>query len=199
MAMAVASMSAVRSIQVFMSISYRGCVTTSMSDGSPRFTTSSERRIAGPSSFGLVIGPCEWTPIPCADPCEVDIRIVDGRPDGRTRDAALVPIRHPLDVHDLLMVRAVVVHQGEQRDLVMRGRPPDTRRVEEVAVALNVHRDSALLLVGERTAHGGWRARSRRPRPRSRRCGDRTGRSPTDGTPSRCCCRSRTRGPSPRS
>jgi hypothetical protein len=37
--------------------SQRGCVTTSTSAGSPRFTTSTARRIAGPRSFGSVIGP----------------------------------------------------------------------------------------------------------------------------------------------
>src|SRR5262245_61605005 len=37
---------------------YLGCVTTSMSDGSPRLTTSIARFSAGPRSFGFVIGPC---------------------------------------------------------------------------------------------------------------------------------------------
>ena len=46
-------------------ISYRGWVTTSISDGSPRLTTSIARLIAGPRSLGLVIGPCAWTPMPC--------------------------------------------------------------------------------------------------------------------------------------
>ena len=35
----------------------RGCVTTSTSAGSPRFTTAIARRIAGPRSLGSVIGP----------------------------------------------------------------------------------------------------------------------------------------------
>src|SRR5262249_12036977 len=35
----------------------RGSVTTSTSAGSPRLTTASARRNAGPSSFGSVIGP----------------------------------------------------------------------------------------------------------------------------------------------
>ena len=38
---------------------YRGCVTASTSAGSPRLTTSFARRIAGPSSFGSVMGPSE--------------------------------------------------------------------------------------------------------------------------------------------
>src|SRR5580704_11045476 len=37
----------------------RGCVTASTSAGSPRLTTSFARKIAGPRSFGSVIGPSE--------------------------------------------------------------------------------------------------------------------------------------------
>ena len=40
-------------------------------------------------------------------------------------DAALVPVGHALNVHDLLMIGAVVVHDEEQRDLVVRRRPQD--------------------------------------------------------------------------
>src|SRR5262249_13691705 len=40
----------------------RGCVSTSTSAGSPRFTISTARLIAGPSSSGLSIGPCADTP-----------------------------------------------------------------------------------------------------------------------------------------
>ena len=36
---------------------YRGCVATSTSAGSPRLTTSTARRIAGPRSLGSAIGP----------------------------------------------------------------------------------------------------------------------------------------------
>src|SRR5262249_55229817 len=36
---------------------YRGCVTTSTSAGSPRFTAATARLIAGPRFLGSVIGP----------------------------------------------------------------------------------------------------------------------------------------------
>src|SRR5215470_18860382 len=45
----------------------------------------------------------------------VDVRVFDGRPDPCRRDAALVPVGHALNVHDLLMIGAVVVHDREQR------------------------------------------------------------------------------------
>jgi hypothetical protein len=44
----------------------RARVTTSTSAGSPRFTTARARAIAGPNSFGFVMGPSACTPSPCA-------------------------------------------------------------------------------------------------------------------------------------
>ena len=41
----------------------RGCVTTSSSAGSPRWTTATARRIAGASSFGSLIGPSAYQPM----------------------------------------------------------------------------------------------------------------------------------------
>src|SRR5439155_19895050 len=42
---------------------YTGCVTASSKAGSPFSTTASARRIAGPSSFGSVIGPSAYHPL----------------------------------------------------------------------------------------------------------------------------------------
>jgi hypothetical protein len=42
---------------LFLSAHQRGSVIASIKAGSPRFTTSSARRMAGPRSFGFVIGP----------------------------------------------------------------------------------------------------------------------------------------------
>ncbi len=42
----------------------RGCVTTSISAGSPRLTRSSPRAIAGARSFGSEIGPSPYKPYP---------------------------------------------------------------------------------------------------------------------------------------
>src|ERR1041384_690874 len=44
----------------------RGSVTTSTSAGSPRFTAANARLIAGPRSFGSMIGPSPYTPKPLA-------------------------------------------------------------------------------------------------------------------------------------
>src|SRR6188508_2772702 len=47
------------------------------------------------------------------------------------------------------MVAAVVVHHGEQRDLVLRRGPHHAWRVHEVAVTLDVDREAAEIAVGE--------------------------------------------------
>jgi hypothetical protein len=53
--------------------------------------------------------------MPWRDLREVDVGIVDRRADVRARDAALMAIGHALQVHQLLVIRAVVVHHREQR------------------------------------------------------------------------------------
>src|SRR5437867_4250933 len=53
--------------------------------------------------------------------CVVDIGIPDFRADTGIDDAALMPVGHALDMHDLLMVGPIVVHHAEQRNAVMRG------------------------------------------------------------------------------
>ena len=50
-------------------------------------------------------------------------------------DAAAVPRRHGGQIHVFLMVGAVVVHDVEHRDLVMRRRPQRAGIEHEVAVA----------------------------------------------------------------
>jgi len=72
--------------------------------------------------------------------------------------AAAVAIRHNLHLHHLLMIGAIVVHDGEQRNAVMRGGPENSRRVHQIAVALDVHRQAAVLAVRESRANRGWRA-----------------------------------------
>ena len=68
--------------------------------------------------------------------CIVDVWILDLRPDACVRDAALAPIGHALHVHDLLMVRAIVVHHQQHRNPVVRGRPQRARGVHQIAVVL---------------------------------------------------------------
>ncbi len=62
---------------------------------------------------------------------------------------------HVLDVHALLMIGAIVVHDAEQRDLVMRGGPQDAGRVVQIAVALDVDGQAAVFAVGQRRADRG--------------------------------------------
>ena len=129
-----------------------------MSDGSPRLTTSSARVMAGAEIVRVRDRALRVDAHPLRDLREVDVRILDRRPDVRARDAAVVPVGHALQVHDLLVIRAVVVHHREQRNPVMRRRPPHAGRVHEVAVALNRHRQPAVLLVRERGADRRGRA-----------------------------------------
>src|SRR5207247_1782500 len=63
---------------------------------------------------------------------------------------AVMQRRHALQMHELLMVRAVVVHDVKNRNPVMRGGPQNTRRVEQVSVRLERHREESLLTIGKR-------------------------------------------------
>jgi len=71
--------------------------------------------------------------------CVVDVRIPQLSPDVRAVRAAIVQGGLLLDEHHFLMVAAVVVHDGEQRDAVMRGGPQDSWRVVQVAIGLDAH------------------------------------------------------------
>ncbi len=73
-------------------------------------------------------------------------------------DAAIGTRGHVREIHRLLMIGAVVVHDGQQRDAVMRRRPQHARRVVQVAVALNIHRQAAMLAIRQRRAHRRRRA-----------------------------------------
>src|ERR1700719_913524 len=53
--------------------------------------------------------------------CEIDIWIDEGSADAGILDAALMPVGHSLDMHRLLMIAAVIVHNVEQRNPVMCG------------------------------------------------------------------------------
>jgi hypothetical protein len=68
----------------------------------------------------------------------IDVRIPDRRADMRILDAPLAPIGHALKMHDLLMVGAVVPHDGQHRNLVMRRRPERAWGIHRVAVVLKI-------------------------------------------------------------
>ena len=72
-----------------------------------------------------------------------------------TINAALVPGGHTLDVHDLLVIGAVVVHDGKQGDAVVSRGPQHARRVHEIAIALGIDHQAAMLLMSQRGAYRG--------------------------------------------
>ena len=83
---------------------------------------------------------------PLRDLREVDVRILDRRPDVSARDAAIVPVGHALQVHDFLVIRAVVVHHRQDGDPVVCRRPQHSWRIHQVAVALDRQADHRLRL-----------------------------------------------------
>jgi len=46
-------------------------------------------------------------------------------------NTTIVPVSHVLHLHDFLIVGAVVVHDVQDRDAVVRRRPQDTRRIHQ--------------------------------------------------------------------
>src|SRR6202522_4694805 len=70
--------------------------------------------------------------------CEIDRRIVDHRPYFCAVDPALASIRHPLNMHELLVVGAVVMHDVENGNAVMRRRPHNAGSVQQISIVLNV-------------------------------------------------------------
>ena len=55
--------------------------------------------------------------------CIVDARIVYGGTDPGALDPAIVAVGHDLYLHDLLMIRMVIVHDRQQRNAVVCGGP----------------------------------------------------------------------------
>src|SRR5579863_3834806 len=62
------------------------------------------------------------------------------------------------DEHHFLVIAAVVVHDGEQRDAMVRGSPKNSRRIIEIAIGLDAHRQSAMFAIRQSSAHGSRRA-----------------------------------------
>ena len=82
----------------------------------------------------------------------VDIRVLERGADIHLRHIAAMPRRHGDEVHVFLVIGAVVLHDIEDRNLVMRGGPQRAGIEHEVAVAAERHREAAVLLVGKRRA-----------------------------------------------
>src|SRR5262245_16389606 len=92
----------------------------------------------------------------------LDVGVLDAGAD-RTHVAAqaghaVAEVGQALDVHDLLVIAAVVVHHRKQRDLVLRGGPQHARCVHEVAVGLDADGEAAEVAIGERGTHRRRRA-----------------------------------------
>src|SRR5882757_1746054 len=85
----------------------------------------------------------------------VDIRTYDGCSNIGTRNSAVMPVRHALDVHEFLMVAAIVVHDAEKRDLVVRRGPQNPGGVHQVPIALDGNSEAAVFFVGEGRAQRG--------------------------------------------
>ena len=107
---------------------------------------------AGARSPGFSIGPSAYSPL-LGQLRVIDVRVLERRPNRCAIDTAVVTIRHTLNVHDFLVIRAVVVHhRAEECD---GGRcPQDARRMHQVAVRLNVHGEAAMRTIGQGGAHG---------------------------------------------
>ena len=63
-----------------------------------------------------------------------------------------MPVGHALDVHEFLVIRAVVVHHHEQWDVMMRRGPQYAGGVHQIAVAIDAHRQPPVFLVRQRGA-----------------------------------------------
>ena len=72
--------------------------------------------------------------------------------------AAIMPVRGNLDFHHFLVICAIIVHDGQQRNAMMRRRPKYTGSVHQVAVRLDVDGEASTRLIGQRGPNCGWRA-----------------------------------------
>src|SRR5262249_24474547 len=88
----------------------------------------------------------------------IDIGILDGGADSSPFDPSIVPVCHALEMHHLLMVGTVIVHHAQQTDTVMSCGPEHARRVHEISVILDIHRQTPILLVCEGCSNSRWSA-----------------------------------------
>ena len=59
-------------------------------------------------------------------------------------------VGHALKVHDLLVIRTVVVHDAEERNTMMCRGPNGAGRIHEIAVILDAHAKASVLSVRKR-------------------------------------------------
>src|SRR3954471_1806400 len=86
------------------------------------------------------IGNRSFRPHPHAlrKPRIVDEGIIDFGPDMDPVDTAAAAVGRALDSHHLLVVRAIVMHERQNRDAVMGGGPQDAGRVHHVPIRLDI-------------------------------------------------------------
>ena len=126
-----------------------------------------------------MIGPSRVHSHALRDLGEIDVGIGHRGADHRAIDAAARAVRHALHLHQLLVIGAIIVHHREKRNVVMRRSPQHARRVHQVAIVLNIHREAAVFLVGQRRAHCRRRAVADAASRLRRRCTGSACRSPT--------------------
>src|SRR5262249_1477727 len=62
---------------------------------------------------------------------------------------------HDLNLHQLLMVGAIVVHDDQQRNAMMRGGPENPWSKHQVAIILNANGEAAVLAICKCSANRG--------------------------------------------
>src|SRR5260221_5520834 len=67
----------------------------------------------------------------------------------------VTPARHTLHVHRFLVIATIVVHDREQRNLVLDGGPQHARSEHHVTVGLEVHREATECAISQRRADAG--------------------------------------------
>ena len=83
---------------------------------------------------------------------EIDVRIFQRSADIHPLDPAAMPRRHGGQIHIFLMIGAVVVDHIKDGDLVVCRRPQRSGIEHEVAVTAEGDRETAILLVCQRSA-----------------------------------------------
>src|ERR1700730_10294421 len=72
--------------------------------------------------------------------CVVDVGMSQRSANIGALNSSTVSVRHDLHLHDLLMISTVVMHDVQDRNVVMRGCPQDAWGIHQIAVVLNVDR-----------------------------------------------------------
>ena len=83
---------------------------------------------------------------------EIDVGVGQSGPDMRVLDATHTTPAHHLQIHDLLVIGTIVVHDVEDRDTMMGRRPQCPQCVHEITITLYRDTHPPILAVGKRSA-----------------------------------------------